>query len=269
MLRKVPVLTCLVSLGGLAPMALAYPGGTPSYVTDVAPFCTGCHSSTSPDQLQGVPARRVQAEQAANKHLASIRAAKEGSPYASLTDEQREALIRGIEQIDAASRIEILAPATLKAGQVFEVTLNSTGGAGPVVGLALVDANQRWQARPAASAGWRVLEKPRVTGPDGQPQTRFTDGRNAALAPGTSYVNVYGVSTDPGLGRFSSVSATFRLRAPEAPGEYPLAGVLLYGTEKAAPHGAVESLQGKRPLGGFAGNSGRVKFTPVLRIRVE
>jgi hypothetical protein len=80
---------------------------------------------------------------------------------------------------------------------------------------------------------------------------------------------VYGVSADPGQAQFSSVSATFRLRAPGAPGEYPLAGVFLYGTEKASPHGAVESLQGRRPLGGFSGNGGRVKFSPVLRIQVQ
>jgi len=266
MVRRVLVLVCL-ALG--APNALAYPGGTPSYVTDVAPYCTSCHSSTSPDQLQGVPTQRVQAELADKKHIAKIKGAKEGSPYAALTAAQRTALIGAIEQIDAASRISLVAPTTLKPDQVFEVTLNATGGSGPTVGMALVDSDQRWQARPAASAGWQVLDKPSVTGPDGQPQTQFTDGRNPMLPPGTSYVNVYGVSADPGQGTFSSVSATFRLRAPHLPGEYPLAAVFFYGTEKAAPHGAVESLQGKRPLGGFGGNSGRVKFSPVLRIQVR
>jgi hypothetical protein len=266
MIRRLLALVCLT---GAAPSALAYPGGTPTYVTDVAPYCTSCHSSTSPGQLQGVPSQRVQAELMATKHIAKIRAAKEGSPYAELTPEQREALIKAIEQIDAASRIEILAPSALKVDQVFEVTLTATGGAGPVVGLALVDSDQRWQARPAASAGWQVLDKPTVNGPDGLPQSKFTDGRNPMLAPGTSYVNVYGVAADPGQGQFSSVSATFRLRAPSLSGEYPLAGVFLYGTEKASPHGAVETLQGKRPLGGFGGNSGRVKFSPVLTIKVQ
>ena len=35
------------------------------------------------------------------------------------------------------------------------------------------------------------------------------------------------------------------------------------------PYGAIETLQGRRPLGGFGGNSGRVKFSPVLRIQVR
>ena len=108
-----------------------------------------------------------------------------------------------------------------------------------------------------------------MSGPDGSAQSRFTDGRNPALEAGISYVNIYGVSADPGAGRFSSVSATFRLRAPEVPGDYPLAGVFLYGTEKAAPFGAVDTLQGPRPRGGFGGSSGRVRFTPVLGIEVK
>ena len=35
--------------------ALAYPGGTPSYQTDVAPFCASCHSSRSADYLAETP----------------------------------------------------------------------------------------------------------------------------------------------------------------------------------------------------------------------
>jgi hypothetical protein len=247
----------------------AYPGGTPTFVTDVAPFCTSCHTSVSAEQLQGVPPQRVASELPDAKHLAKIRAAKADTPYAKLTPEQRAALVAGIEAIDAAARVELVAPPAVAAGEVFEVTLRATGGAGPVVGLALVDSDQRWQARPAPSVGWTVVAKPSVTGPDGQPQTRFTDGRNPELAPGISYVNVYDVVADPGSARYSTVAARFRLRAPSEPGSYPLAGVFLYGTEKAAPHGAVESVQGKVPLGGFTGSSGRVRFTPVQQIEVR
>lgn len=249
--------------------APAYPGGTPAYVTDVAPFCASCHSSVSPEQLKGTPEDRVRAELAASKHLAKIEAARSDGPYASLSDTERRELIAGIRRIDESSSVEILAPETLKPGQVFEVTVNARGGGGPVVGLALVDATHRWQARPAASAGWQVVDAPKVTGPDGRPQSRFLEGRLPDLSPALSYVNVYGVHADPAKEEFSSVSATFRLRAPHEAGTYPLGAVFLYGTEKGSPHGAVQEIQGKRPLGGFAGASGRLRFSRLLRIAVE
>ena len=251
----------------LAGSAAAYPGGTPAFVTDVAPFCASCHSSRSLGQLEGVPAQRAQAELAVNKHLGKIRAAVAGSPYAELTEEQREQLIAGVEAIDANSAVRVLAPARLQLGAIFEVTVEAKGGGGPVVGLALVDSDQRWQARPAASAGWQVLEKPRVLGPDGAEQTRFTDGRHPSLAPGISYVNVDGVSTSAG-GVVQTVRMTVRLRAPQQPGTYPLAAVFLYGTEKGSPHGAVETIRGKVPRGGFGGHSGRVLFSEVVQIQV-
>jgi mono/diheme cytochrome c family protein len=268
--RSATAAALVLCAGALGPgLAQAYPGGTPAFVTDAAPYCASCHSSVSAAQLTGVPEARVQAELIANKHLAKIRTPAEGSPYAELTDEQRAALIRGIEQIDAASRVDLVTPDALEPGQVFEVTVTATGGGGPVVGIALVDADPRWQARPAASAGWHVLEKPSVVGPDGQAQTDFTDRRNPALAPGISYVNVYGVESDPGAGKFSSVSVTYRLRAPSQPGSYPLGVVMLYGTEKGAPFGAVETIQGDVPRGGFTANSGRVRFGEVRQIRVQ
>ncbi len=252
----------------LAPLsARAYPGGTPTYVTDVAPYCASCHSSVSADALAGLPDARVQAELAPNKHLAQLRAPKPDSPYAKLSDAQRAELARGIEAIDAAARVRLVAPPVVAPGQTFEVTVESTGGGGPVLGLALVDAAHRMQARPAASAGWQVVEKPAVRGPDGAPQTRFTDGRNPALAPGVSYVNVYDAPAAGGKG--ASATVTWRLRAPSTPGAYPLAAAFFYGTEKGAPHGAVETVQGRAPIGGFTGASGRVRFSDVVQIQVK
>src|SRR5512139_1264889 len=169
----------------VASAAHAYPGGTPSYVADIAPSCAGCHSSVSADQFAGVPEARANAELIANKHYAKIQTPPEGSPYAKLTPEQREALLAGIKKIDAATSVKVIAPATAKAGEVIDVTVEVTGGAAPVLGIALVDTNQRWQASPATSVGWLVTAKPVVTGPDGKPQTKFTDGRNPTLPPGT------------------------------------------------------------------------------------
>ena len=263
--------TALLTLALVAPAlsAAAYPGGTPTFVTDVAPFCAGCHSSVSADQLQGVPPKRVQAELAAQKHLAKIRLPGADGPYTKLSEDQRAELIAGIEALDAASSVRVVAPDKVAPGAIFEVTVEARGGGGPAIGLALVDSDQRWQARPAASAGWRVLDAPKVIGPDGSPQTDFTDRRNPALAPGISYVNVYGIASDPAAGSFATASVTYRLRAPSEPGAYPLAAAFLYGTEKASPHGGVETIRGVVPVGGFTANSGRVRFSDVVQVRVE
>ncbi len=254
---------------GLASGAGAYPGGTPSYVADIAPNCAGCHSSVSVDQFKGVPDARAKAELAANKHYAKIQTPAADSPYAKLTPAQRDALLAGIKKIDAATGVKLVAPTSAKASEVIDVTVEVTGGSAPVLGVALVDTNQRWQASPATSVGWLVTAKPVVTGPDGKPQTKFTDGRNPTLPPGTTYVNVDGISADPGAGKYSTVTVSWKLRAPAQGGKIPLAAVLLYGTELSAPNGAVETPYGKQPVGTYTGSAGRVLFSDVLSIDVK
>ena len=256
-------------LAALSATASAYPGGTPAYVTDVAPYCAGCHSSVSEDQFQGVPPARSSAELAANKHLAKIKSADADSPYAKLSAPERDELVASIQKIDAAASVKVSAPASAKAGQEVEVTVEVHGGSAPVLGVALVDSNQRWQSAPATSRGWLVLDKPKVIGPDGNVQTKFTDARNPALPQGTTYVNVYGISADPAAGKFSTVKVTWKLRAPAQAGSAPLAAVLFYGTEISSAHGAVESAYGKSPLGGFMGSSGRIKFSDVSKVAVQ
>jgi hypothetical protein len=269
MMKPMSIFAACTGLLLPAASVLAYPGGTPSYVTDVAPYCASCHSSASDDQLTGVPAARVSAELAANKHIAKIRDAGDQSPYKGLSAEQREALIAGIQKIDAATKISLKAPASVKPGELFDVVVEVTGGSAAVLGIALVDSNQRWQSSPATSAGWQVTAKPVVTGPDGKPQTKFTDGRNPALQPGTTYVNVDGIATDVAAGKYSAVTVAWKLRAPAQIGSVPLAAVLLYGTEISAPNGVVETPMGKSPVGGFTGSSGRVKFSDVQKILVK
>lgn len=261
----------LALLIATAPLrALAYPGGTPSFVTDITPFCAACHSSVSADTLVGLPKAQVQAQLAATKHLAQIKSPKPDSPYAKLSDAQRAELARAIEALDAAAKVRVVAPESVSLGQTFEVTVESTGGGGPVIGLALVDAAQRFQARPAASAGWFVVEKPVVRGPDGKPQTRFLDGRNPALAPAISYVNVYDLSTsDAAQAKWASTSVTWKLRAPAVAGTYPLGAVFFYGMEKGSPHGSVETAQGRAPVGGIDAAAGRIRFSDVLQIQVK
>jgi hypothetical protein len=262
-------LAAFVAASVLASTASAYPGGTPSYVTDVAPYCAGCHSSASDDQFEGVPPTRASAELAANKHLAKIKSPPADSPYAKLSEAERGELLASVQKIDAATTVKVSAPATVKAGQEVEVTVEAHGGSAPVIGLALVDSNQRWQSSPATSRGWLVLEKPKVIGPDGQPQSKFTDGRNPALPPGITYVNVDGITADPAAGKFATVKVSWKLRAPAQAGSVPLAAVMFYGTEISAAHGAVETPYGKSPRGEFTGSSGRIKFSDVLKVNVQ
>ena len=53
-------------------------------------------------------------------------------------------LVEQIRTLDEASTVSLVAPAQVQAGQVFPVTVQVTGGAGPVVGIGLVDRAHRW-----------------------------------------------------------------------------------------------------------------------------
>ncbi len=258
----------LAAAAFLAPLgASAYPGGTPDFQTDAAPYCAGCHSSRSVDALAGSGDRAAK-EVAESKHLAVVLSGQKG--YASLTEIDRRALADQIRALDAASTVTLAAPPSLQPGQTFDVRVDVTGGAGPVVGVALVDRDQRWYARPAASAGWRVIAPPKITGPDGQLQTEWLDRRPAEFDRNISFVNIAKIASDASTRSWSKASVVFTLRAPERPGAYPLAAVYLYGTEKSTVLGYTTSPIGyKEPRGGFTGGSGRVLFTPVQTIKVE
>ena len=256
----------LLGLGGAAPAA-AYPGGTPDFQTDVAPFCAACHSSRSAAAFEGA-GERAEQELAEHKHLAGILAGQEG--YASLSAPDREALVKQIRALDAASTVVLTCPDVVPPGALFEVEVDVTGGGGPVVGVGLVDRDQRWWARPAASAGWQVAAEPRITGSDDQPQEAWLAHRPESAGRNLSFVNVAGIASDPARGTFAHASVVFVLRAPERPGSYPLAAVYLYGTEKASVLGYTTDSKGRKNVrGGFDGGSGRVLFTPVRRIEVR
>jgi hypothetical protein len=260
--------TLLAFAGALLPLAAAaYPGGTPDFQTDAAPFCAGCHSSRSADALAGA-GDRAEKEVAENKHLAVVLSGAKG--YASLTEIDRHALAEQIRALDEASTVKLAAPATLQPGQSFDVRVDVTGGAGPVVGIALVDRSHRWYARPASSAGWRVVAPPKITGPDGQPQTEWLARRPEGVDRNLSFVNVTKIASDSSTRSWSKASVTFTLRAPDRAGTYPLAAVYLYGTEKSTVLGYTTNPLGqKEPRGGFTGGSGRVLFTPVQMITVK
>ena len=246
--------------------ATGYPGGTPSYQTDAAPYCAGCHSSRNAEMLEG-GGERAQKEVAERKHIALILAGQKG--YAKLTEPDRLTLVSQIRAVDEASTVMLEAPSHVVAGTTFSVTVRVTGGAGPVVGIALVDRAHRWYARPAASVGWSVVEPPQIVGQDGQLQTEWLAKRPEAAGRNLSFVNITGISSDSASEDWANASVTFKLKAPLAPGTYPLAAVYLYGTEKSTVLGYTTNPMGwKEVRGGLGGGSGRVLFTSVSDVEV-
>jgi len=232
----------------------AYPGGTPDYQTDAAPFCAACHSSRSADALAGA-GERAEKEVAERKHIAVILAGDKG--YASLSEADRKTLADQIRALDTASSVSIAAPEKVAAGATFEVTVSVTGGAGPAVGVALVDAAHRWLARPISAAGFTVVGPPKIVGADGQPQQDWLARRPENLDRNLSFVNVTGISSDSAAQKWASARVTFTLRAPSQPGSYPLLAAFFYGTEKSTVLGYTENAMGwKEVRGGFGGGSG-------------
>ncbi len=264
---RIRTLAAFGAVLGFPLAAASYPGGTPTYQTDVAPFCAGCHSSRDVESISGAD-DFAQKEVAERKHIALILSGQQG--YASLSETDRSALAEQIRALDEASTVKLAAPAAVTAGQNFQVAVNVTGGAGPVVGVALVDRAHRWYAAPAPSAGWSVAEPPRVTGPDGQLQSQWLSKRPESAGRNLSFVNITGVSSSPVLQQWGSASVVFTLRAPDRPGSYPLSAAYLYGTEKSTVLGYTTDSSGlKQPRGGPGGGSGRVLFSEVVQIQVQ
>ena len=261
--------TLAAALFSAPQFAAAYPGGTPDFQTDAAPFCAACHSSTSVEALDGA-GPRAEKEVAAQKHLAPILQG-EGS-YEKLSEADRALLVQQIEALDANSGIELVDyPPQVDPGATFTVTAQVTGGAGPVVGVGLVDRAHRWYARPASAIGWEVVGAPTIIGPDGRPQRDWLDARPERFGRAITFVNVTGIESDAVVGKWSKAKVVFNLRAPSRVGDYPLVGVYLYGTETATKLGsAVHPIyQTKQPLGGYGGKSGRVAFTAPAIISVK
>jgi mono/diheme cytochrome c family protein len=262
------LMAALAAASGIVPAAAtAYPGGTGDYQTDAAPYCASCHSSRGPEALAGM-GERAEKEVAERKHIALILAGEKG--YAQLGEADRQMLADQIRALDVASSVSVAAPDSVAAGSTFEVTVSVTGGAGPVVGVALVDAAHRWFARPAASAGWLVAAPPQVVGPDGNVQLDWLAKRPESLGRNLSFVNITGISSNSATQEWASARVTFTLRAPTQPGAYPLAAAYFYGTEKSSVLGYTENAMGwKEVRGGFGGGSGRVLFSTPKKITVE
>ena len=265
---KLGIIAIAAAAALLAPEARAYPGGTPIQQTDAAPFCAGCHAVRAEAAVASLPEARAAKELAEQKHLAVIEAGAKG--YGELTPEQRKELVAHIRALDEASSVTLEAPAQVAKGETFTVTVTVTGGAGPVVGVALVDGDDRFHARPAPSAGWAVVGAPEIKSGDGPAQTAWLEKRSEAAGRNLAFVNVAEVASDAKAGTYGKATVTWTLRAPPAAGTHPLAAVFLYGTEKATPLGhTVDPVRGKQVRGGFTGGSGRIVFTPVQSIEVQ
>lgn len=263
-----PLLALTLALALAGPRGLgAYPGGTPDYVTDAGPFCASCHSVMDPRYHRSEPPEVAGQEVVDRKHYQDILEGNGG--YADLKPEDRKKLVEEIRALDANTKATIEVPSAAKAGETVTAVVRTAGGAGPVVGVMLLDTDLRYQARTPASSGWLVEGAPRVTGPDGKPQTEWTDRRAPEVGRNVSYVNISGVASDPAKGVYPTASVAWTLRAPVKPGTYTLAAAMLYGTEKATRLGAVKSIRGVRPLGGFGGASGHIRFTEVATVEVK
>lgn len=248
-------------------LALAYPGGTPDFQTDVIPYCAACHSSIDEASLQGA-GERAGKEVAERKHFAPILAGEKS--YGNLSEEERQTLVRHLKAVDANSTIKLGFPPQVAKGETFQLTIRVTGGAGPVVGVALVDRPHRWFARSATVVGWEVIGPPTIIGPDGSPQTEWLAKRPERLGRNLTFVNVTGVESDAVAGTWSKSKIIFTLKAPDKAGDYPLVGAYFYGTEKASPLGyETHPIYGKMVRGTYTGKSGRVKFSPKHIISVR
>ncbi|MDH3729001.1 MAG: hypothetical protein OER77_15830, partial [Myxococcales bacterium] len=246
--------------------ASGYPGGTPDFQTDVGPYCAACHASTADTDLLGL-GDRAQAELALNKHFAPIRSG--AGPYAELSEFDRAKLIEFLSAVDRNSTIALEHPAQVEPGQSFQVTVKVTGGAGPSVGVGLVDRAHRFFARPASAVGWQVEGPPTIIGPKG-PQSKWIERRPEREGRAITFVNVDGIESNAELDKWARAKIIFTLKAPTTAGVYPLVGAYFYGTETGNPISTrVHPQFGPQPLGGTAGKSGRIKFSEESLISVK
>ncbi len=255
----------------LAGGAAAHPGGTPVGVPAAGLYCATCHASTATTDFEG-QAARAESELVEKKHLSAIRAGI-GS-YQTLSKADRERLATLIESVDRHSQISVDVPASVAPGARFEIKVVLTGGAGPTVAVGLFDRPHRLYARPIATKGFELIGDPRVSG--GRLRATAASGKSAA-SPAPVVVkrvhtlfDIEGVSSSADADRWAKVEIVFALQAPAEPGDYPIFGAYLYGTEKAVKLSTRtdDSRFPPFPLGGETAASGRVKFSAPQVLRV-
>jgi hypothetical protein len=252
----------------VASRLVAYPGGTPRHVTNMSPQCAGCHASVNIEQLRDLSPEEAAGSLPDKLHYQRISSGDRA--YAKLSPEDREKLLAAVKTMDANSRVEMSVSATsLKPLAPLTVTVKTRGGAGPVVGVMLLDNDVRYQASPIQTEGFLITAAPKITGPDGTTQTKFLDARLPGLEKNLNYVNIQGVKSDPDAGTYAECSVVYSLRAPAEPGTYTVTAAYLFGTEKSVAVGRTETPDGRvMPVGGM-GNSGRIAFAKTVQVTVK
>lgn len=241
----------------LPAIALGYPNGTASYVTDAAPFCASCHSSVKADYMPELPPDIAKKETPEGKHYFLVKLPSMPSPYIELSDKEKDKIISTARLIDSRSSISLSAPMVVRAGGELRVTLKAKGGNGPVIGAMLVDKALRFQSRPVSSDGWEIMGEPLVLGQDGKPQKTWLDKRIKGLGKNLNFIMVFDQRFDAEKEVFPEATVTYTLKAPSRTGNYTIAGAFLYGTENTDKAGFFQ-----RP-------SGRILFSDELTVRVE
>ena len=242
----------------------SYPAfGTAPYVSDAAPFCSSCHSSTDSAYQPELPPEDAQGSVFTERHYKPL---EEGTGKFRMIDvEERQKLLELAKKIDLNSTVTVEAPTSAAPGETISVVVNARGGIGPQVGIMLVDEPLRFQARPIQGAGWFIVGPPEVIGPGG-PQTTWLDRRYNQAATNLNFILIYDVRADPEHEVYSTAKVTYKLRAPQDPGDYSLTAAFLYGT---GDPDEMKTGAYVRPPGGGGAPSGRVQFSNVVKVRVQ
>jgi len=267
-----PIFTWSIALVGVPGLMLgavwsetgwSYPAfGEGPFVTDAAPFCASCHSTTDSAYQPEFSAEAAQQQVFTTKHYKALEEGYGG--YELVGAEERQRLLDRARKIDENSTVTLEAPTSAAPGEMISVTVTAKGGMGPNIGIMLVDEPIRYQARPIQGAGWFIVGPPEVIGPDG-PQTNWLDRRYNEEATNLNFVLLYNVSADLERDIYPRAKVTYNLRAPQDPDEYTITAAFLYGT------GANELETGEfvNPPGGGAAPSGRIQFSNVVKVRVQ
>ena len=202
------------------------------------------------------------------KHYAAILAGEDN--YGKLSEADRSKLLEAIKAVDANSKVTLAASSLkLKRGGAMTVTVNTRGGAGPVVGVMLTDTDLRNEAGPVQGEGFYISRAPEIYGQDGKIQTKWLDGRFPGLSKNLNYVNIQDVKSDPSANSYAECKVVYTMRAPMDPGEYTISAAFLYGTEKSTALGRVQTPDGRVvPVGGGGADSGRIQFAKTIKITV-
>jgi hypothetical protein len=261
-------ISMVVSLGVIAAVvvlsgsAAGYSGGPQIQVTDMVPACATCHAMTKADYTPDRPAEYATGELPENKHYKALESGDRG--YKLIPEDKRKALLEVVKWVDENSSITLKAPTTAKPGQTIEVTVETKGGVGPVVGVFLLDQPLRFQSRPIASDGWYIVAKPTVIGPDGKEQSWWLDKR-ANEKKNLGFVLVQ-AKADVEKKVVPTTKVIWNLRTPIDPGAYTITAGFSYGTEEPDEY---KSGKLEPSPGGSSGPSGRTRFSDTVTVTVK